>query len=141
LIRISHNNSKPIGDEQKNADIQKAVLFAQENLAPIAPSNSEWLSGLEQTMSLLLFPPNDLGPQLSELMHPNMRRDVAERVNQSILASEGKRRDAAIRNLVKLRAWAENTARDSKKNVGSDLDLGLETGQASASVNDDAMVE
>ncbi len=77
-------------------------------------------------MALLLFPPEDLEPQLAALLHPDLRKNVADRVNKAILHSQGQRRDAAIRNLVRLRAWAEETARDSKKDLPSTLDLGLD---------------
>ena len=79
-------------------------------------------------MALLIFPADKLEPQLAELLHPDLRKKVADRVNEAILTSQGQRRNAAIRNLVKLRAWAENTARDSKMGLAlpAQLDLGLD---------------
>jgi len=79
-------------------------------------------------MSLLIFPLDNLEPQLRELLHPDLRKKVADRVNEAILTSQGQRRNAAIINLVKLRAWAENTARDSKSGVSlpTQLHLGLD---------------
>lgn len=76
-------------------------------------------------MALLLFPPDKLEPQLAELLHPDLRKKVADRVNEAILANQGQRRNAAIRNLVKLRAWAENTSRDAKIDLPAQLDLAL----------------
>ena len=77
-------------------------------------------------MALLIFPPDQLEPQLAELLHPDLRKKVADRVNEAILASQGQRRNAAIRNLVKLRAWAENTSREAKiATLPEQLDLGL----------------
>lgn len=78
-------------------------------------------------MALLIFPPDNLEPQLAALLHPDLRKSVADRVNKAILASQGQRRDAAIRSLVRLRAWAENSARESKKDLPAHIDLGLDS--------------
>jgi len=77
-------------------------------------------------MALLVFPPDNLEPQLAALLHPDLRRSVAERVNKAILVSQNQRRDAAIRSLVRLRAWAENNARDNKVDLPSRIELGLD---------------
>lgn len=78
-------------------------------------------------MALLIFPPDQLEPQLAELLHPDLRKKVADRVNEAILATQGQRRNAAIRNLVKLRAWAENSSRDAKvATLPEQLDLALD---------------
>lgn len=79
-------------------------------------------------MALILFPPDNLEPRLAVLLQPDLRKSVADRVNKAILASQGRRREAAIRNLVRLRAWAEETARGTKKDVPSHLDIGLDVG-------------
>jgi hypothetical protein len=107
-------------------DITPALNFATSQLAPRAPTNPEFLEDLERTMALLVFPPDNLEPQLAALLHPDLRRSVADRVNKAILASQNQRRDAAIRNLVRLRAWAENTARDAKRDLPAQLELGLD---------------
>ena len=77
-------------------------------------------------MALLVFPSDNLEPQLAALLHPDLRRTVADRVNKAILQCQAQRRDAAIRNLVRLRAWAENTARDNKKDLPARIELGLD---------------
>lgn len=118
LIRLC--NSKPGGD------ISPALTFATQQLAPRAPTNPEFLEDLERTMALLVFPPDNLEPHLAELLHPDLRRTVADNVNKAILKRQNQRRDAAIRNLVRLRAWAENTARDSKKDLPARIELGLD---------------
>jgi len=118
LIRTC--NSTPGGN------ITPALTFATTQLAPRAPTNPDFLEDLERTMALLIFPPENLEPQLAALLHPNLRKSVAERVNKAILASERQRRHAAIRNLVQLRAWAEGSARDIKKDLPAQLDLGLD---------------
>jgi hypothetical protein len=78
-------------------------------------------------MALLIFPPENLEPQLAALLQPDLRKSVADRVNKAILANQGQRRDAAIRSLVRLRAWAEDSARESKKDLPAHLDLGLDS--------------
>lgn len=110
-----------------NGDITPALDFATTQLAPRASQNPQFLNDLERTMALLVFPAESLEPQLAEILHPDLRRQVADRVNKAILASQNQRRDAAIRNLVRLRSWAENTARESKKDLPAHLPLGLDS--------------
>lgn len=117
---IRECNSKPGGD------ISPALTFATQQLAPRAPTNPGFLEDLERTMALLVFPPDNLEPQLAALLHPDLRRSVADSVNKAILSIQNQRRDAAIRNLVRLRAWAENTARDQKKDLPARIELGLD---------------
>lgn len=76
-------------------------------------------------MALLIFPPENLAPPLAALLDPSLRRSVANKVNEAILANQGARREARIRNLVRLRAWAENEARKSGKDIPAQLSLGL----------------
>jgi hypothetical protein len=101
------------------------LTFATTQLAPKAPNNPAFLEDLERTMALLIFPPDQLEPQLAELLHPDLRKKVADRVNEAILASQGQRRNAAIRNLVKLRSWAEGASKDAKITLPEQLDLAL----------------
>jgi len=109
-----------------NADITPVLTFATTQLAPRAPTNPEFLEDLERTMALLIFPPDNLAPPLAALLDPTLRKTVANRVNEAILSSQGARREARIRNLVRLRAWAEQKAREAKKDLPTTLDLGLD---------------
>lgn len=93
------------------------------------------MEDLERTMALLVFPQDTLEPPLAALLQPGLRRTVADRVNKAILHSQGARRDAAIRSLVRLRAWAEDTARQSKKDLPARLELGLEGGDRNESLD------
>lgn len=77
-------------------------------------------------MALILFPLDQLEPQLAALLKPELRKDVADKVNKAILASQCQRREAAIRDLVRLRAWAEDAARSAKKDLPSHMRLGLD---------------
>ncbi|KAK0120650.1 hypothetical protein ONS96_010854 [Cadophora gregata f. sp. sojae] len=126
LIRIY--NATPGGD------ITPALTFASTQLAPRAPTNKEFLEDLERTMALLIFPPDSLEPPLAALLRPELRRTVADRVNKAILTIQNSRRDAAIRSLVRLRAWAEDAARQSKKDLPSHLELGFDGDEKGTSI-------
>lgn len=108
-----------------DGDISPALEFATSQLAPRAPTDPQFLEDLERTLSLLIFPTENLAPSLAPLLHPDLRKDIATRVNEAILQSQGARKEARLRNLVKLRAWAEQKAREAKKNIPDKLDIGL----------------
>lgn len=76
-------------------------------------------------MALLLFNPDVLEPQLAALLDPSLRRDAADKVNRAILERQSTRREAAIRQLVKMRAWAEGAAREKGTSLPDRLDIGL----------------
>jgi glucose-induced degradation protein 8 len=77
-------------------------------------------------MTLLVFPHDSLDPPLAALLKPDLRRDVADQVNKAILHQQTRRRDAAIRHLVQLRAWGEETVRkETKKDLPPRIELGL----------------
>lgn len=130
-------------------NIAKVIEFATTQLAPKAPANPQFLADLEGAMVLLICPPETLEPKLKELLHPDLRKQVADNVNKALLSSQGERRNAAIRKLVKLRSWAENTARAQKVDglpqedaPGSSLDIGLDVdtmGEVDNNEHDDAM--
>lgn len=117
LIRTS--TSTPGGD------ISPALEFATSQLAPRAPTNPQFLEDLERTLALLIFPSENLAPSLAPLLHPDLRKEIATQVNEAILQSQGARKEARLRNLVKLRSWAEQKAREAKKDVPEKMDIGL----------------
>jgi hypothetical protein len=108
-----------------NGDISPALEFATSQLAPRAPTNPQFLEDLERTLALLIFPSDNLAPGLASLLDPTLRKDIATRVNEAILENQGARKEARLRGLVKLRAFAENKARESKKDIPDKLDIGL----------------
>ena len=131
-----------------DGDISPALEFATSQLAPRAPTNPQFLDDLERTLALLIFPTETLTPSFAPLLHPNLRKEIATSVNEAILQSQGARKEARLRNLVKLRAWAEQKAREAKKDVPEKLDLGLtensakeagDAGRNGASNNDTVM--
>ena len=124
-----------------DGDITPALTFATTQLAPRAPTNPEFLEDLERTMALLIFPSDNLAPPLAALLDPNLRKTVANKVNEAILINQGARREARIRNLVRLRTWAEAKARDAKKDLPATLPLGLDLADEKAVVQDTVMHE
>ncbi|ORY59715.1 CTLH/CRA C-terminal to lish motif domain-containing protein [Pseudomassariella vexata] len=106
-------------------DITPALDFATEQLGPRAPTNSQFLEDLEKTMTLLVFR-DTVDPPVAELLKPDLRRDVADKVNKAILQRQQQRRDAAIRHLVQMRAWGEEAVRkETKKDLPARIELGL----------------
>lgn len=76
-------------------------------------------------MALLIFPPENLSPQLAELVDPKLRSVVANRVNEAILDSQGATREARIRKLIRARAWSEKMAREGGAGTGSGRKIDL----------------
>lgn len=93
------------------SDISSALEFAATHLAPIAPTNPAFLRDLEYTMALLIFAPENRTPPIKALLEPSLRQQVAIRVNEAILESQGFARRARLKSLVRMRAWAEKEAR------------------------------
>jgi hypothetical protein len=106
-------------------DITAALDFATQNLAPRASTNQVFLNDLEKTMTLLIFPHDSLNPELAALLKSDLRQKVADEVNKAILFRQTERREAAIRHLVKMRAWAETSARSKKLDLPEHIGLGL----------------
>lgn len=107
------------------SDITPALDFATAQLAPRAPTNPQFLADLERTLALLIFPSDKLAPSLASLLDPALRKEIATQVNEAILQNQGARKEARLRNLVKTRAYAEQKAREAKKDIPDTLDIGL----------------
>ncbi|KAI1487719.1 CTLH/CRA C-terminal to lish motif domain-containing protein [Biscogniauxia mediterranea] len=120
LIRTCNNSP--------SRDIMPALKFAQTYLGPRATTNPAFLEDLEKTMSLLVFEQNDsLDASLAALLQPSLRREVADQVNKGILERQQQRKEAAIRELVQMRAWSEDVVRkEGKKNLPERIELGLD---------------
>lgn len=123
LIRSATSN--PTSSSATNPSISTALEFATTYLAPRAPTDPSFLADLERTMALLIFPPENLSPQLAELVDPHLRSVVANRVNEAILHSQGAKREAQIRKLARLRAWSEKMAREGGAGTGSGRKIDL----------------
>lgn len=113
---------------------ERALEFANQDLAPFAPTAPEFLTGLQEAMGLFILAPSssnasEIKGPLVQLLEPGQRRKVAEEVNQAILASQGSRREARLYQLVKTRQWAEKQAREKKIDLPARLDMGLDGDQ------------
>ncbi|KAJ4294740.1 hypothetical protein N0V88_004974 [Collariella sp. IMI 366227] len=108
-----------------DGDVSPALDFASKKLAPRAKTNRGFLNDLEQTMALLIFPHDSLEPELAALLSSDLRRTTATKVNEAVLLWQNQRREAAIRQLVRMRAWAETSARSKKKDLPETIELGL----------------
>ncbi|KAI9712866.1 MAG: hypothetical protein M1828_001535 [Chrysothrix sp. TS-e1954] len=104
-------------------DIIPALTFASDFLAPLAPAHPNFLADLEQTMALLIFPPDSRTPELTMLLDPQLRQDTATAVNEALLESFGHGPKPKLKLLVKLRAWAERRAREQKVALPKTMDL------------------
>lgn len=112
-------------------DITPALDFATQQLGPRAPTNPQFLEDLEKTMALLVFQHDSLDPTLAALLKPDLRREVADKVNKAVLQRQTRRRDAAIRHLVQMRAWGEDTVRkETRKDLPAKIELGLNGDEA-----------
>jgi glucose-induced degradation protein 8 len=112
--------------EQPGADLQPALSFATTHLAPRASQNEDFKNDLELTMSLLIFPSDNLSAPLKAIIDPSLRKTVANKVNEAILSSQGAKRHARLRHLVRMRAWSEATARQKDFFGSTSLDIGLD---------------
>lgn len=122
-----------------NADITPALKFATSQLAPRASTSKDFLEDLERTMALLVFPTDNLTPQMSELLKPSLRWEVADRVNQAILRRQGQSVEAKIKEWVRARAWAEKEAKLAHKDIPANLKLVLDGDDEEGSEMDDGM--
>ncbi|KAK4232420.1 CTLH/CRA C-terminal to lish motif domain-containing protein [Podospora fimiseda] len=108
-------------------DIRPALEFATSKVGPRASTNEEFRKDLERAMSLLIFDHDSptLRPELKALLSSDLRRATATKVNEAILARQDQRKEAAIRTLVRMRAWAEQSARAKRLPVPNPLDIEL----------------
>ncbi|KAF2423567.1 hypothetical protein EJ08DRAFT_652692 [Tothia fuscella] len=131
LIRDCSSDASP-------ENVSQAITFATQQLSPRASTSKAFLEDLQQTMALLVYPGDTLTPQMSELLKPSLRGEVADRVNQAILRRQGQSVEAKIKEWVRARAWAEKEARASHKDVPANLKLVLD-GDDEDEESDDGM--
>ena len=92
-------------------------------------------------MALLIFPPDNLAPPLAALLDPKLRKDVAKRVNEAILSSQGERTKSKLLELVRTRAWAEKKAREAKKDLPDRIGLGLDPEHSGLDRREDSVMQ
>ena len=111
--------------KENGGDIYKCVTFAQENLAPRAPTEARWKDMLEKTMALLIFDHKDLMPELSAIMSPDLRIRVAVTANQAILRATGESPTAGLVELLQTRVYAQQEAESLNTWPAGGMDIGL----------------
>lgn len=112
--------------DQSEDSFMTAVKFAETHLASRAPTNPQFLDDLERTMALLIYDPKNIPAELAPLLEPQLRKDVAQSVNEALLREQGERTKAKLFDLVRLRAWSERKAREANKDLPEHLGLGLD---------------
>lgn len=102
-----------------------ALEYASSKLAPMAPTNPRFLAQLEDTMCLLIFPPENFSDSLKALLDPCRRPQVADEVNDMLLQYRGIGGHSKLSALLKTRVWAENKAKEKDLNIPPRLDVAL----------------
>lgn len=93
----------------RKGQVEEALRFAQQELAPRGEEDSEFLTELERTMALLAFDPSPtMPPSIAELLSPVQRMKTAGELNAAILESLGQWKEAKIVGLLRLLAWGES---------------------------------
>ena len=98
--------------ERDKIDIIPIINFASQQLAPIAPADPSFMQDLEETMALLIIPKSELPPNIAALLSPQIKEQVASRVNEAILELLGHAKFSRVKHLTDLRLAAEMDARN-----------------------------
>ncbi|GFZ06243.1 LisH and RanBPM domains containing protein [Actinidia rufa] len=91
----------------RNGKVEKALEFAQEELAPRGEENQSFLVELERTVALLAFEDVSNCP-VGELLNISQRLKTASEVNAAILTSQSHEKDPKLPSLLKMLIWAQN---------------------------------
>lgn len=93
-------------------DVDAALAFAEDELAPRGEENRPFLKELERTMTLLAFDEPKDAP-MGDLLSPEQREKTAGELNAAILSSQCQDKEPKLPNLLKLLAWAQDQLRES----------------------------
>ncbi|XP_047964739.1 protein GID8 homolog [Salvia hispanica] len=91
----------------RDAKIEEALQFAQEQLAPRGEENQCFLQELERTVALLAFEDVSNCP-IGELLDISQRLKTASEVNAAILTSQCHEKDPKLPSLMKMLMGAQN---------------------------------
>jgi len=114
-----------------------AINFAAQQLAPRASMDPSFVDDLNYGMCLVVFSHDKLQPDVRKLLDTNLRRQIAEQVNDAILRSQKEPSEVQIRLLVQVRQWAEQKCREMRKNVPSKISLGLSPNDVGEGLGED----
>lgn len=90
----------------RQGQIEKALDFAQEQLAPRGEENHDFLKELERTMTLLAFKDATKSP-MADLLSSAQRQKTASELNAAILSSQCQEKDPKLPALLKMLAWTQ----------------------------------
>ena len=90
----------------RKGDVEAALTFAEEQLAPAGEEDGDLLEEMENVMALLAFPEPEQSP-LKHLLDPAHRQKTASELNAAILAMQGQEKESKLPILLKLLVWAQ----------------------------------
>lgn len=108
---IFHLQKQRLLEIIRAGDMQQALVFAQEELAPQAEDNLKLLEELEETMTLLAFPDYKMSP-FGYLMDVSYRQKVAGELNAAILRSQSQAEEPRLVWLIKMVKWGQLQLKD-----------------------------
>ncbi|KAH9557040.1 hypothetical protein CY35_07G065100 [Sphagnum magellanicum] len=91
----------------RSGQVEEALEFAQEELAPRGEENHAFLEELERTVALLAFEDTANCP-VGELLDISQRQKTASELNAAILTSQSHEKDPKLPSLLKMLIWAQN---------------------------------
>jgi hypothetical protein len=100
----------------RTGNVDDALRFAQEELAPRGRENSHYLTELERVMSLLAFDdPQNKSPN-SSLLDYSQRIKTATKVNAAILQSQALDKEPRLHVLIQMLLWSQRVLESKKVN-------------------------
>uniref|UniRef100_A0A7R9VRM3 CTLH domain-containing protein n=1 Tax=Chlamydomonas euryale TaxID=1486919 RepID=A0A7R9VRM3_9CHLO len=90
----------------RDGNIEAALDFAEEYLAPHGEENPKFLEELEKTVALLAFE-NAKSSPVGDLLEVAQRQKTASELNAAILQSQCVEREARLPMLIKMMLWAQ----------------------------------
>ena len=91
----------------RQAKVDQALQFAQQEIVPQAEANPQFLPALEQTMALLAFDLQKANEHVLQALHPCHRANVAAAVNEAILEASGEEKESKLGAMLKQLSWAQ----------------------------------
>lgn len=88
-------------------DVEQALQFAQDVLAPKAESSPTLLQELERTMLLLAYADTAACPE-AELLSQAQRRHTASLLNAAVLSAQAQQTEAALPMMLRRLRWAQD---------------------------------
>ena len=90
----------------RQGDVEAALAFAQEELAPRGEENPQLLDDLERTVALLAFEDQTTSP-MGALLDYSQRQKLASELNAAILTAQSQDKDPKLPGLLKMLLWAQ----------------------------------